>query len=67
MLYNLRGEHEALSSAVSHEPEKGDLLFNILGSLLQEVCDVVTVLCARRVLASKLYLNTYRNGVALCS
>lgn len=37
VLYNLRAEQEAISAAVSHENEKGDLLMNILGSLLQEV------------------------------
>jgi hypothetical protein len=38
VLYNLRAEQEAIAAAVSHENEKGDLLMNILGSLLQEVC-----------------------------
>jgi hypothetical protein len=37
VLYNLRGELDNLSSATAHETEKGDLLLNILGSLLQEV------------------------------
>jgi hypothetical protein len=33
----LQSEYEKLSSELSHENEKGDLLLNILGSLLQEV------------------------------
>lgn len=37
VLANLRTEHDTLTASIAAENEKGDLLLNILGSLLQEV------------------------------
>ena len=37
VMVRLRSEHDKLSVQLMHENEKADLLFNILGSLLQEV------------------------------
>ncbi len=37
VMIRLRSEHDKLSLQLMHENEKADLLYNILGSLLQEV------------------------------